>query len=108
MRESRTRNSTVEPTPESIPVPAPKRAKKPVVKSVTAIGAKPSPFSLVAKSKGTPKNKAPAKTNKKAVKPEQKKENPVGEQTEMEAKRKRDQESEKVEGGATRASKRIA
>lgn len=109
VKESRTRNSTVEPNPEPAPVPTPaKRAKKPIAKSVAPSGAKSSPFSLVAKSKGTPKNKALAKTNKKAVEPDQKKDTPVGEQTETGAKRKRDKDSEEVGGGATRASKRIA
>ncbi|KAG9561593.1 hypothetical protein KCU71_g8020, partial [Aureobasidium melanogenum] len=109
VKESRTRNSTAEPTPVPTPTPTPaKRAKKPVVKSVAQVGGRPSPFALVSKSQGTPKNKAPATTKKKAAKPEQKKETPVGKQTKTMAKRKREEDGEEVERGATRASKRVA
>ncbi|KAG9656444.1 hypothetical protein KCU95_g7557, partial [Aureobasidium melanogenum] len=109
VKESRTRNSTAESTPVPTPAPTPaKRAKKPVARSVAQISGKPSPFALVSKSKGTPKNKAPATTKKKAAKPEQKKETPVGKQTKTMAKRKREEDAEEVEVGATRASKRVA
>ncbi|KAG9532025.1 hypothetical protein KCU93_g1544, partial [Aureobasidium melanogenum] len=109
VKESRTRNSTAEPTPVPTPAPTPaKRAKKPVAKPVAQISSKPSPFALVSKSKGTPKIKAPAKTKKKAAKPEQKQESPVGKQTKTMAKRKREEDGEEVEGGVTRASKRVA
>ncbi|KAH0141117.1 hypothetical protein KCU67_g14626, partial [Aureobasidium melanogenum] len=109
VKESRTRNSTAEPTPVPTPAPTPaKRAKKPVAKPVAQLGGKPSPFALVSKSKGTPKIKAPAKTKKKAAKPEQKQESPVGKQTKTMAKRKREEDGEEVEGGVTRASKRVA
>ncbi|KAH0396217.1 hypothetical protein KCU89_g9532, partial [Aureobasidium melanogenum] len=109
VKESRTRNSTAEPTPVPTPAPAPaKRAKKPVAKSVAQISSKISPFALVSKSKGTPKIKAPAKTKKKAAKPEQKQESPIGKQTKTMAKRKREEDGEEVEGGVTRASKRVA
>ncbi|KAH0385277.1 hypothetical protein KCU92_g3707, partial [Aureobasidium melanogenum] len=109
VKESRTRNSTAEPTPVPTPAPTPaKRAKKPVAKPVAQISSKPSPFALVSKSKGTPKIKAPAKTKKKAAKLEQKQESPVGKQTKTMAKRKREEDGEEVEGGVTRASKRVA
>ncbi|KAG9847907.1 hypothetical protein KCU98_g1196, partial [Aureobasidium melanogenum] len=108
VKESRTRNSTAESTPVPTPAPTPaKRAKKPVARSVAQISGKPSPFALVSKSKGTPRNKAPATTKKKAAKPEQKKETPVGEQIKTMAKRKREEDAEEVEVGATRASKRV-
>ncbi|KAG9594343.1 hypothetical protein KCU77_g3141, partial [Aureobasidium melanogenum] len=109
VKESRTRNSTAEPTRVPTPAPTPaKRAKKPVVKSVAQIGGKPSPFALVSKSKGTPRNKGPATTKKKTAKLEQKKETPVEKQTKTMAKRKREEDGEEVEGGATKASKRVA
>ncbi|KAG9950117.1 hypothetical protein KCU85_g3830, partial [Aureobasidium melanogenum] len=108
--ESRTRSSTAEPAPIPTPAPTPaKRAKKPVAKAVAQSGGRPSPFALTLKSKGTPsvsRKRAPPK--KKPVEPEQKKETPVTKQTKVTAKRKREENSDKVGGGATRASKRVA
>ncbi|KAH0374091.1 hypothetical protein KCU65_g129, partial [Aureobasidium melanogenum] len=108
MIESRTRNSTAEPTPVPTPAPTPvKRVKKPVAKAVAQTSGKPSPFALTLKSKGTPsasRKRAPPK--KKAVEPKEKKETPK--QAKTSAKRKRGEDSDKVESGATRASKRVA
>ncbi|KAG9682745.1 hypothetical protein KCU95_g14060, partial [Aureobasidium melanogenum] len=108
--ESRTRSSTAEPTPVPTPVPtSAKRAKKPVVRAAEQNGAKPSPFALALKSKGTPsasRKRAPPK--KKAVASGQKKETAVAKQTKVTAKRKRENDDDKVGRGATRASKRVA
>ncbi|KAH0292884.1 hypothetical protein M436DRAFT_78316 [Aureobasidium namibiae CBS 147.97] len=96
-------------TPGPMPIPTPaKRTRKPAPRPI----AKPvvsSPFALAAKSKGTPaasRKKAPAK--QKAVNADKDNETPTGQSTETTIKRKRGNDGEEAEKGATRSSKRIA
>jgi hypothetical protein len=110
----RTRPNQVAPdTVVSAPEPAPKaapgkRLRKPVVR-LAATPAVSSPFNLAAKSKGTPaasRKRAPAK--QKVIIADKDNKTPSAKLAEALTKRKRGNEGDEDEKGATRASKRIA
>jgi len=100
-----TNDATLAPRPK--PTPA-KRIRKPAPRPVVKPAAS-SPFALAAKSKGAPaasRKKIPAK--QKAVNTDKDNDTPTGQSTETTIKRKRGNDGEETEKGATRASKRIA
>jgi hypothetical protein len=113
--ESRTRstNTSVEPTPKPAAKATPsKRVRKapvqPSAKAAVEPAAKANPFLLSTKAMGAskaPRKRAPAK--KKAVEPEQEEEVPLAKSGKR-TKRKRPNEEQDTEEGATRQSKRIA
>jgi hypothetical protein len=100
---------TVVSTPEPAPKAAPgKRIRKPVVR-LAATPAVSNPFNLAAKSKGTPaasRKRAPAK--QKVIEADKDKKTPSEKLAEALIKRKRGNEGDEDDKGATRASKRIA
>lgn len=102
-------NAAVDPTADSVSKPTPaKRIRKPAPRPVAKLAAS-SPFALAAKSKGAPaasRKKGPAK--QKAVNADKDNDTPTGQATETTTKRKRGNDGEAAEKGATRASKRIA
>jgi hypothetical protein len=100
---------TVVSTPEPAPKAEPgKRIRKPVVR-LAATPAVSNPFNLAVKSKGTPaasRKRAPAK--QKVIEADKDNKTPGQKLAEALIKRKRGNEGNEDEKGATRASKRIA